>query len=159
MNRYGPITIDYSGLIPDKFYPYIKHRNNTLIANNDMPDNMKREFDEFRNEYNIIFPYLRQHKTAEKELTLKELWFGRRYNGIPEKIMKHVLIQNDTIIKKKDFPQELNEEYDFWKCSFETDIRYYRYMKYYLGFSPKYTLNLFQHILVLLKKKRYYIFY
>lgn len=38
MNKCGPITINYNGLIPDKFYPYIKYRCNTIDANNDMLD-------------------------------------------------------------------------------------------------------------------------
>lgn len=145
-------------LIPYELYPYVLALHpDEAIPTADLPDNLKEKFNKFNKEYSIVNPYamaVGDNDLYDKKDRIK----GRQFRLFPDKILKSVTFSEDTIKLKKNAKLS-NEEFNRYKYDYEAIIKFYKYKKYCLLFSPKEKLSLWQYIRMRLGLTRCYYFY
>lgn len=142
-------------MISDELIPYIKYmRYDTIIPKENMPRKYQKKFKKEQQRYAIWNPYCNQHHCfieQEKSGVIK-------YDCIPENLLKHIIIRNNTIEKKESFPNKMEQEFEFWRKYFEVDIAFFKYEKYYLVFSKKDKLSIWQKFNLKIGRRKCVVF-
>lgn len=143
--------------IPPEIDQYIKmHYYNILIPKLDLPDNLKKQFDEFNYKQYIITRRNYNDSVDPIEFSFRERLYGRQFSFLDPEKLKDLTFSEEGIDFKKEESAEIQICY---QLTYEMFIRYYTAKGYYLLFSPNQKLSLWQHLLMLLDLKRCYYFF
>ena len=149
--------------IPDKFYPYIKSlRSYTIIPKENMPENIKKDFFKYLEEYEVTEPYIYIHNFLSIRNLKKIKKNIYKYIAIPNKIKNNTYIEFERLYVKDNYIPISKEEmntFNFYINNFDIDIKYYKFKKYYLLFHRKDKLNILQKFLIKIGKRKVIIFY
>lgn len=145
-------------LVPDELYPYVLALHfDEAIPTKDLPDNLKEKFKKFNKEYSIRNPYIIAAKDQDfydKEDRIR----GRQFRLFPDEVLKSVTFSEDTI-RLKENAKLSQEEFKRYKADYEAIVKFYKYRRYCLLFSPNKKPNLWQYIRMRLGMTRCYYFY
>ena len=143
--------------VPPEIDPYIKmHYYNILIPKLGLPDNLKRQFDEFNYKQYIAIRRNYNDSVNPIDFSFRERLHGRQFSFLDTEKLKDLTFSENGI----DFKKEENTETQIcYRLTYEMFIKYYKSKGYYLLFSPNQKLSLWQHLLMLLDLKRCYYFF
>ena len=80
---------------------------------------------------------------------------GIAYSEVPGFMQEYIKYEKENIVKKDDFPDDLNEQFDKCKKIFDIDLKYYQYENFYLDFDGTRKLNPWEKLNIIFGHKKF----
>lgn len=147
----------YKKFIPTELNNYVEALHcGKVIFKNSLPKKLHKKAKKTQEQYSILGPYAASHPVyTGRATTLKERMNGIEYNVIPDLLQKHIKYENENMVKKDNFPENLNEQFEKYKRIFNIDLKFYKYKNFYLDFNGTRKLNLWEKLNIIFGRKKF----
>ena len=147
----------YEKLIPVELSNYVEalHCGNVIFKKS-LPKRLQKKAQKAQERYSVFSSYAAAHPVyTGKETTLKERMNGIAYSEVPGFMQEYIKYEKENIVKKDDFPDDLNEQFDKCKKIFDIDLKYYQYENFYLDFDGTRKLNPWEKLNIIFGHKKF----